>query len=376
MREHPEHPALAAWQAPEPPADFADRVMNALPPVAGVPFHPRVMRGIAPRTAAMLALGSAVAAAALTALVLRAPPARVASPRIARPVESAPRAVPTEGYKPPAVTQPTVVVRIEPPDAAPAQQREVPAASSPVHPLPRPAGFDASEDAARLHVNCRPWCRVTIDGRSIGLTPLELGNLAAGRHDVTLENPSTHFRRRFALTLAANETRQLEIDAGASGAQVPAGVTDGRLSIAVSPWGNVSVDGHDYGSTPIGAITLPAGRHAVRITNPEQQYSRTFTVDLVAGETRRMRIAVTHEPDGVAPANVGTGRLGVSVVPWGNVTVDGRDLGMTPIGIITLPAGRHTVTITNPELNYHRTVTVDIVAGETRRIREDASRGG
>jgi serine/threonine-protein kinase len=75
-----------------------------------------------------------------------------------------------------------------------------------------------------------------------------------------------------------------------------------------------------------------------------------------------------------ATEQVGTGTLQVTVSPWGNVTVGGRSYGMTPIGPITLPAGTHTVVVTNPELGASRSATVRVTPGKQAAIGFDLKR--
>jgi serine/threonine protein kinase len=64
----------------------------------------------------------------------------------------------------------------------------------------------------------------------------------------------------------------------------------------------------------------------------------------------------------------GTGTLQVNVSPWGNVSVDGRSYGTTPIGPISLSAGNHTVTVTNPDIGASRSSTVKIVSGKQSSV--------
>jgi serine/threonine protein kinase len=45
----------------------------------------------------------------------------------------------------------------------------------------------------------------------------------------------------------------------------------GLLQVAVKPWGEVTVDGRSYGSTPIDRIPLPPGVHVVRVRHPSYE---------------------------------------------------------------------------------------------------------
>ncbi|MBX3607693.1 MAG: PEGA domain-containing protein, partial [Piscinibacter sp.] len=44
----------------------------------------------------------------------------------------------------------------------------------------------------------------------------------------------------------------------------------GSVRVAVSPWGNVEVDGRPVGTTPpLNELTLPEGRHQITIRNAD-----------------------------------------------------------------------------------------------------------
>ena len=57
-------------------------------------------------------------------------------------------------------------------------------------------------------------------------------------------------------------------------------------------------------------------------------------------------------------------------MPWADVTVDGRAVGMTPLAQIPLPPGSHSVVLTHPEYQPF-TRKVEIRPGETTTIRLD-----
>jgi serine/threonine-protein kinase len=63
----------------------------------------------------------------------------------------------------------------------------------------------------------------------------------------------------------------------------------GRVVLAVSPWGEVYVDGKLRGTTPpLAEVELPPGRHRIEIRNSAQLPFHTF-VELQAGDTQRIR---------------------------------------------------------------------------------------
>jgi serine/threonine-protein kinase len=65
-----------------------------------------------------------------------------------------------------------------------------------------------------------------------------------------------------------------------------------------------------------------------------------------------------------APAT--PGRLQVNVLPWAEVTVDGRSLGRVPVDV-ELPPGHHRVRLYNPQIG-DRTVVIELRAGGVHKI--------
>jgi serine/threonine-protein kinase len=70
----------------------------------------------------------------------------------------------------------------------------------------------------------------------------------------------------------------------------------------------------------------------------------------------------------------GPGTLQVVVLPWADVSVDGKSIGTTPIPSMQLSPGNHTVTMRNSELGASRTVTVTIKPGKPALVRVDFRR--
>jgi hypothetical protein len=68
---------------------------------------------------------------------------------------------------------------------------------------------------------------------------------------------------------------------------------EGGLMIGSSPRCNVTIDGVEKGSTPLG-IWLPAGPHTVVLTNDEFKIIRTLSVMVIANQTVRKNLALTQ----------------------------------------------------------------------------------
>jgi hypothetical protein len=63
--------------------------------------------------------------------------------------------------------------------------------------------------------------------------------------------------------------------------------------------------------------------------------------------------------------------LDVNATPWAHVRVDGTPRGETPLLGLKLPAGAHTIELSNEPLGVHRELTLTLRAGEHARRVED-----
>lgn len=68
------------------------------------------------------------------------------------------------------------------------------------------------------------------------------------------------------------------------------------------------------------------------------------------------------------------GSLQVLVQPWGDVSVDGKAVGTTPLSAIQLAPGPHSVVVKNAELGATRSASVVIKPGQTSSVRFDLRR--
>jgi eukaryotic-like serine/threonine-protein kinase len=76
--------------------------------------------------------------------------------------------------------------------------------------------------------------------------------------------------------------------AAASAPSTAADVTTGKLRLALSPWGQVEVDGKNMGvSPPLTQLNLGAGDHVVTVRNADFT-PRTFRMKIEAGKTQRL----------------------------------------------------------------------------------------
>ena len=206
---------------------------------------------------------------------------------------------------------------IAPPSAAKPIPEPVPV----VTPLP-PAAPRVAMALVKLKPT-PPGATLYLDGKRLdGLSPLPLDEIAADAEHVLLVQLDGHNDALERFTLKPGEVRALDLKlvkppAGkhASKLKVPRSATppsakpialtpgpavskpeppvklegEGTLVIASSPWCNVSIDGADKGPTPL-SLKLPAGKHAVVLSNPEFKISRSLSVMILPNETLRKKL--------------------------------------------------------------------------------------
>jgi len=137
--------------------------------------------------------------------------------------------------------------------------------------------------------------------------------------------------------------------------------TKGRLLVFSKPWTHVFVDGKTRGSTPVeDPIELTPGVHVLELKNKGLgiRYHEKVTID--KDKERSFR------------KTFGKGRLQVFVKPFGDVIVDGKQRGLTPLeSPIELYEGSHRIKVTCSRTGKKHTRDVVIEAGETNTVKID-----
>ncbi len=136
----------------------------------------------------------------------------------------------------------------------------------------------------------------------------------------------------------------------------------GTLALESKPQARVYIDDAPRGMTPL-RLDLPAGPHRVRLEANSK--ARTLTVGVVAGAE------VTQSVD--LDRAVQTGSLFVRSEPAGaKVLVDNRPAGVTPITVLDLSPGSHTISVTAADgSNAKQSVQVEAGATATLRLNLD-----
>ena len=150
-----------------------------------------------------------------------------------------------------------------------------------------------------------------------------------------------------------------------SSSSIPSG---GSLSSAESSAGwlaltapvelTLAEDNQIIGTTRAARVMLPAGTHNLVLSKAGLEFQTTMAVRIEGGKTVSRAIPLP------------TGLLSINAVPWANVTVDGGEVGTTPLANIPLPIGSHEVVWRHPQLGERRR-TIVITARTPTRIGMD-----
>ncbi|HET7865658.1 MAG TPA: PEGA domain-containing protein, partial [Burkholderiaceae bacterium] len=80
-----------------------------------------------------------------------------------------------------------------------------------------------------------------------------------------------------------------ETPARSTPAANPTATAAATVTIAVSPWAQIDVDGNNVGTTPpLARLTLPEGRHTITLRNDDYP-AHSLTVTLSAGQVFNLK---------------------------------------------------------------------------------------
>lgn len=116
-------------------------------------------------------------------------------------------------------------------------------------------------------------------------------------------------------------------------------LTYGRVFIECSPWALVYIDSLKIDTTPFkDYIPVSTGRHSIRLEHPDYPDYQTY-LTINKDESVTLKVNLDKEFAGLI----------VKVNPWGDVYIDGKHYGQTPLDKpIFLTEGSHKIRITNP----------------------------
>jgi len=177
---------------------------------------------------------------------------------------------------------------------------------------------------------------------------------------------------------AAGERAALPVEAAPSAASPrpsapapaapPAPAARGSLQITASPQANIYLDGESRGMTPRNLNQVPLGSHTLRVTRPG--YAQQEQTVVLTAEEPSARLAFTLRRGSAAAPTAPRSVLTVLIesTPAGaRISIDGRDLGPTPLMVRQLRPGTHTLEVRMPGYRlWSQRLTV--AAGDSRKI--------
>lgn len=190
-----------------------------------------------------------------------------------------------------------------------------------------------------------PGARVSVDGQGRGVTPVNITGLAPGSHTVVLQNDLGSVSQDVAVQAGVTASLVVPMKAP-QGAPV-----SGWISISAPAELQIFEDKRLLGSSRMDRIMVATGRHDIEFVNDALGYRSAQTVQVSPGQVARVR------PDWPQ------GTIAINATPWANVTLDGQELGETPVGNTAVPIGTHEVVFRHPQLGEQRfTATVTATA--------------
>jgi hypothetical protein len=213
----------------------------------------------------------------------------------------------------------------------------------------------SAQAVGALDITSEPaGARVTVDGTAVGTTPLSLRNVNPARHVVAIASGTSTINR--TVDVAAGATASVFFTLAAQGS-----AATGTLAVESPIDLRILENGQLLGLSNGAPIVLGSGKHQLDLVNDglELRVSRSVTVD--GGKSTRLNVPVP------------SGMLSVNASPWAEVFVDGRSIGTTPLGGVSLPVGPHEVVWRHPQLGERRR-TVVVGAQTPARVAMDLTR--
>jgi hypothetical protein len=207
----------------------------------------------------------------------------------------------------------------------------------------------ASSLLGELQVRTEPaGAQVTVDGHVYGKAPLTVEGLAPGAHSVVLEND------------LGSITQEVKIEAGTTASLVvpmsaPKNApVSGWIAVTAPAQLQIFEEGRLLGTSQSDRIMVSVGRHELLMVNEAIGYSQVQVVNVTPGKVSPIK---PRWPNG---------SMSFNAIPWAEVTVNGQQVGETPLANVSVPIGTHEVVFRHPELGEKRIRSVVTLAAPAK----------
>ena len=196
--------------------------------------------------------------------------------------------------------------------------------------------------------------KVLIDGVERGVAPVTITDLAPGDHRVELQS-SEGITARHTVAVQAGGTASLVVPMGAAAS---AGPVSGWVSVKAPFAMEIREQGRLLGTTETERLMIAAGRHELAFVNEPLGFRATRVVQVGPGKVASITLDL---PQGVVNLNA---------APWAEVWIDGRRVGDTPLGNLSVSIGPHEVVFKHPQFGEKRHA-ISVTLGAPLRLSVD-----
>jgi hypothetical protein len=210
--------------------------------------------------------------------------------------------------------------------------------------------FAEAPATGQLAVQSDPaGAKVSVDGTERGVAPLTIADLTPGNHEVVLQSEAG--TARHTVTVQAGGTASLVVPMAAAAS----GPVSGWVAVKSPFTIEIYEQGRLLGTTDTDRIMLASGRHELELVNSTLGYRSTRAVQVPPGKVATI------------PVDLPNGVINVNATPWAEVWIDGKSVGETPIGNLSIPIGPHEVLFKHPQFGEKRQA-VSVTLGAPVRL--------
>jgi archaellum component FlaG (FlaF/FlaG flagellin family) len=198
--------------------------------------------------------------------------------------------------------------------------------------------FAEAPVTGQLAIQSEPaGAKVIVDGTERGVAPVTIFDLAPGDHRVELLSDGAVARH--TVNVQAGGTASLVVPIGGAST---AGPVSGWISIKAPFTLEIREQGRLLGTTDADRLMVAAGRHELDFVSESLGYRASRVVQVAPGKVAALTLDL---PQGV---------INLNAAPWAEVWIDGRRVGDTPIGNLSIAIGPHEVVFKHPQLGEKR----------------------